>query len=85
MNTGSAGAGAEMVLRDRLSDDVMSVPVSLAGDEFEVRVDLDPLSGLHRPDKQVWDLWLYRRCVRRVASVPTDSVSGFSETRKEGV
>ena len=34
---------------------------------------------------QVWDLWLYRRCVRRVASVPTDSVSGFSETRKEGV
>ncbi|HZS78387.1 MAG TPA: MerC domain-containing protein [Ktedonobacteraceae bacterium] len=38
---------------------------------------------------QVWDLWLFRRCVRRVAvsSAPafTDSAPVFSETRKEGV
>ena len=34
---------------------------------------------------QVWDLWLYRRCVRKAAPVPTDSVPVFSETRKEGV
>ena len=34
---------------------------------------------------QVWDLWLFRRCVRRAAPVPTDSVPVFSEMRKEGV
>jgi hypothetical protein len=38
---------------------------------------------------QVWDLWLFRRCVRRVAvsSAPasTDSTPVFSETRKGGV
>ena len=34
---------------------------------------------------QVWDLWLYRRCVRKAAPVPTGSVPIFSETRKEGV
>jgi hypothetical protein len=58
MNVPRAGTGAEMVLRDRLSDDVLTIPASLVNDQFEVRVDLDPLSGLHRPDKQVWDLWL---------------------------
>jgi hypothetical protein len=38
---------------------------------------------------QVWDLWLFRRCVRKTAAssppVSTDSAPVFSETRKEGV
>src|SRR6266852_7686120 len=34
---------------------------------------------------QVWDLWLYRRCVRRATPVPTDSAPVLPETRKEGV
>jgi hypothetical protein len=34
---------------------------------------------------QVWDLWLYRRCMRRTSPVPADSVPDFSETRKERV
>ena len=37
---------------------------------------------------QVWDLWLFRRCVRKTAAsappVSTDSAPVFSETRKEG-
>jgi len=34
---------------------------------------------------QVWDLWLFRQCVRRATPVPTDAPLVFSETRKEGV
>jgi hypothetical protein len=38
---------------------------------------------------QVWDLWLFRRCVRKTAAsappVSTDSAPVFSQTRKEGV
>ena len=38
---------------------------------------------------QVWDLWLYRRCVRKAAAssqrVSTDSAPVFSATRKEGI
>src|SRR5260370_16023302 len=34
---------------------------------------------------QVWDLWLYRRSIRRTSPVPADSVPDFSETRKERV
>ena len=38
---------------------------------------------------QVWDLWLFRRCVRKTAAssppVSTDSAPVFSETQKEGV
>jgi hypothetical protein len=38
---------------------------------------------------QVWDLWLFRRSVRKTAAsslpVSTDSAPVFSETRKEGV
>ena len=38
---------------------------------------------------QVWDLWIFRRCVRKTAAssppVSTDSAPVFSETRKEGV
>lgn len=38
---------------------------------------------------QVWDLWLFRRCVRKATAsslpVPMDSAPVFPETRKEGV
>src|SRR5437899_9384331 len=34
---------------------------------------------------QVWDLWLYRRCVPKSAPVPTYSSSALRERRKEGV
>lgn len=34
---------------------------------------------------QVWDLWLFRQCVRRATPAPTDAPLVFSETRKEGV
>jgi hypothetical protein len=34
---------------------------------------------------QVWDLWLFRRCVRRTTPALTDSAPVSSETRKEGV
>jgi mercuric ion transport protein len=34
---------------------------------------------------QVWDLWLYRRCMRRTSPVAADSIPDFSETRKERV
>lgn len=33
---------------------------------------------------QVWDLWLFRQCVRRAAPVPTRSAPLASGTRKEG-
>jgi len=34
---------------------------------------------------QVWDLWLYRRCVRKAAPVLTRSSGAEAGTRKEGV
>jgi hypothetical protein len=34
---------------------------------------------------QVWDLWLYRRCVSKAAPVPTHSALASPERRKEGV
>jgi len=34
---------------------------------------------------QVWDLWLYRRCVPKSAPVATYSSSALRERRKEGV
>jgi len=34
---------------------------------------------------QVWDLWLYRRCVRRATHVSADSTPVLLNTRKEGV
>ncbi len=34
---------------------------------------------------QVWDLWLFRRCIRRATPAPPDAPPVFAETRKEGV
>lgn len=34
---------------------------------------------------QVWDLWLYRRCVSKAAPVPTHAALASPERRKEGV
>ncbi len=34
---------------------------------------------------QVWDLWLFRRCVSKAAPVPTHSALASPERRKEGV
>jgi hypothetical protein len=57
--TAASGAtNAQLILRDRLSEDEIGVPATIEGDRFAVRVELAALSGLHRPDKQVWDLWL---------------------------
>jgi mercuric ion transport protein len=34
---------------------------------------------------QVWDLWLYRRCMPKTVPVPTHSAPASPERRKEGV